>query len=340
MKNLFFNLKDTLLKASVYAICGLSLIGLSSCGDDNDDDNGLDNSTGTTPTSGLVSNTVPSSGWNGSTENGITTYRSSENNPEDDGFASYYAFAFKDGKCTDGVFNIVCENEAMATQLANMLKDGSWADYDGDDEDEYYTARVKGRQDNVLMTQALHRAKAIKKIARISRAIDIMGITCTQDGKIVYFKIDAIKGLDGETVKYVVNSWDTGLTMDNLPDKPIFGTWDDAAGKYTTTSIYALPNSKIEVLAGFNDSNIVNKYEVIYTLPNALWADSLEEALIQQAEGLQALSGIQVEVSRNGNIIRINEPNIEIANVAKENLLKMIIALDILNAQPIGTMMF
>ena len=53
---------------------------------------------------GLVSETVPTQkGWSGSTENGICTYA-----PEvGDDASGYYAFSFKDGVCSDAVYNML-----------------------------------------------------------------------------------------------------------------------------------------------------------------------------------------------------------------------------------------
>ena len=178
------------------------------------------------PTGGLVSDEIPSVGWSGSTDNGIATYRP---DTEEDVISCYYAFSFENGKCKDAVYNMVCENEVMAKLLAKMLTSGKWAEED--DDEEYIT------KSPVLM-QAL-RSAAIK-----TPSVNVMGITCTQEGKVVYFKIEAVKGLDGEELGYVMSTWDTGLNVNTLPEKPIFGTWDEATGKYTSNSIYAIPGTK------------------------------------------------------------------------------------------------
>lgn len=325
MKRLF-DFIGTMFKTSIYVVCCLSLIGLSSCS--NDDEGGR-------PTTGLVSPTVPSAGWSGSTDNGICTYRSDDIN---DKLSSYYAFTFENGICTDAVFNVVCENEAIAKKLSQILNSGEWAEED----DEDYSMSLLKNERNPILAQALHYSKAIKSVAKNTRAVavNVMGITCTQEGKVVYFKVEAVKGLDGEDVKYVMKAWDTGLNINTLPARPIFGTWDEATGKYTSNSINAVPNTKVEIETAFDSSDILIKYIATFTLPNATWAEMIEESLREQAEGLKELGGIELEITRNGNIVSANNRNIEIAKTTKDYLIKMIVAMDILNARPIGTAIF
>ena len=290
------------------------MVGFTSCSDDD------------APTGGLVSSEIPSVGWSGSTDNGIATYRP---DTEEDEITCYYAFSFENGKCKDAVYNMVCENEVMAKLLAKMLTSGKWAEED--DDEEYSLSQLT--KSPVLM-QAL-RSAAIK-----TPSVNVMGITCTQEGKVVYFKIEAVKGLDGEELGYVMSTWDTGLNVNTLPEKPIFGTWDEATGKYISNSIYAIPGTKIEIEIAFNQSDILIKYTATFTLPNEMWAEMIEEALREQASGLEALAGIEIEITRNGNVVTTNNLNVETANATKADILKLIIAMDILNARPIGTALF
>ena len=305
------------LQSSVLCIVlfmSVCMVGFTSCSDDD------------APTGGLVSSEIPSVGWSGSTDNGIATYRP---DTEEDEITCYYAFSFENGKCKDAVYNMVCENEAMAKLLAKMLTSGKWAEED--DDEEYSLSQLT--KSPVLM-QAL-RSAAIK-----TRSANVMGITCTQEGKVVYFRIEAVKGLDGEVLGYVMNTWDTGLNVNTLPDKPIFGTWDEATGKYISNSINAIPGTKIEIEIAFNQSDILIKYTATFTLPNEMWAEMIEEALREQASGLEALAGIEIEITRNGNVVTTNNLNVETANTTKADILKLIIAMDILNARPIGTALF
>ena len=290
------------------------MVGFTSCSDDD------------APTGGLVSSEIPSVGWSGSTDNGIATYRP---DTEEDVISCYYAFSFENGKCKDAVYNMVCENEAMAKLLAKMLTSGKWAEED--DDEEYSLSQLT--KSPVLM-QAL-RSAAIK-----TRSANVMGITCTQEGKVVYFKIEAVKGLNGEELGYVMSTWDTGLNVNTLPEKPIFGTWDEATGKYTSNSIYAIPGTKIEIETAFNQSDILTKYTATFTLPDEMWAEMIEEGLREQASGLEVLAGIEIEITRNGNVVTAINLNVEAEKTTKAEILKLIIAMDILNARPIGTAIF
>ena len=290
------------------------MVGFTSCSDDD------------APTGGLVSSEIPSVGWSGSTDNGIATYRP---DTEEDVISCYYAFSFENGKCKDAVYNMVCENEVMAKLLAKMLTSGKWAEED--DDEEYSLSQLT--KSPVLM-QAL-RSAAIK-----TRSANVMGITCTQEGKVVYFKIEAVKGLDGEELGYVMSTWDTGLNVNTLPEKPIFGTWDEATGKYTSNSIYAIPGTKIEIETAFNQSDILTKYTATFTLPDEMWAEMIEEGLREQASGLKVLAGIELEITRNGNVVTAINLNVEAEKTTKAEILKLIIAMDILNARPIGTAIF
>lgn len=291
------------------------MVGFTSCSYDDD-----------APTGGLVSDEIPSVGWSGSTDNGIATYRP---DTEEDVISCYYAFYFENGKCKDAVYNMVCENEVMAKLLAKMLTSGKWAEED--DDEEYSLSQLT--KSPVLM-QAL-RSAAIK-----TRSANVLGITCTQEGKVVYFKIEAVKGLDGEELGYVMSTWDTGLNVNTLPEKPIFGTWDEATGKYTSNSIYAIPGTKIEIETAFNQSDILTKYTATFTLPDEMWAEMIEEGLREQASGLEVLAGIEIEITRNGNVVTAINLNVEAEKTTKAEILKLIIAMDILNARPIGTAIF
>ena len=305
------------LQSSVLCIVlfmSVCMVGFTSCSDDD------------APTGGLVSSEIPSVGWSGSTDNGIATYRP---DTEEDEISCYYAFSFENGKCKDAVYNMVCENEVMAKLLAKMLTSEKWAEEDNDE--EYSLSQLT--KSPVLM-QAL-RSAAIK-----TPSVNVMGITCTQEGKVVYFKIEAVKGLNGEELGYVMSTWDTGLNVNTLPEKPIFGTWDDATGKYTSNSIYAIPGTKIEIETAFNQSDILTKYTATFTLPDEMWAEMIEEGLREQASGLKVLAGIELEITRNGNVVTAINLNVEAEKTTKAEILKLIIAMDILNARPIGTAIF
>lgn len=318
------------------AMCVMMSAALVGCSSDDDGVKGTGGGKDDNITEGLVSTTVPSEGWSGTAVDGICTYRPSDQADEE--FSTYYAFNFEDGKCKDAVFNIVCGSEDDAKYISDALNSGEW--FYGDEEEEDYDEASMAVKHNSMLSRAIRSSKAVKSALRSTRAADVMGITCTQDGRIVYFKVEALAGLGGEDVKYVMETWDTGLNMDTLPSEPIFGTWDEATGKYTSDSIYAIPGTKVEIETAFDSSDMLTKYVAKFTMPNELWAESIEEALIEQADGYKQLFGIELEITRDGNVVTSNQLNVAMANVDKETLVKMIVAIDILNAAPIGAELF
>ena len=223
----------------------------------------------------------------------------------------------------------------MAKYLTKMLTSGKWAEED--DDEEYSRSQLTN---NPVLMQALRSHKSISSAAIKTRSANVKGITCTQEGKVVYFKIEAVKGLNGEELGYVMSTWDTGLNVNTLPDKPIFGTWDEATGKYISNSINAIPGTKIEIEIAFNQSDILIKYTATFTLPDEMWAEMIEEGLREQASGLKVLAGIELEITRNGNVVTAINLNVEAEKTTKAEILKLIIAMDILNARPIGTAIF
>ena len=71
-----------------------------------------------------------------------------------------------------------------------------------------------------------------------------------------------------------------------------------------------------------------------------MWAEMIEEGLREQASGLKVLAGIELEITRNGNVVTAINLNVEAEKTTKAEILKLIIAMDILNARPIGTAIF
>ena len=70
---------------------------------------------------------------------------------------------------------------------------------------------------------------------------------------------------------------------------------------YISNSIYAIPSARIEIETAFNQSDILIKYTATFTLPNEMWAEMIEEA------------GIEIEITRNGNVVTTNNLNVETA---------------------------
>lgn len=326
MKNKF----RWLLSFAAVAMCVMLSTGFAGCSKGEDEDDGKHEK----PVQGLVSANVPSEGWSGTAGDGICTYRSAY---QDEDFSTYYAFSFENGKCKDAVYNIVCESEAEAKQVSDAFNSGQWIGDEDDDDEDFGTRAAK--QISVL-SKVLRNSKVAKAAFESTRAANVMGITCTQEGKVVYFKIEAMRGLNGDDVQYVMKTWDTGLDMNNLPSKPIFGTWDEATGKYTSNSINAIPGTKIEIETAFDSSDMLTKYVAKFIMPNEEWAVLIEEALIEEAIGYEEMFGITLDISRNGSVITANNVSIADSEVDKATLVKMIVALDILNARPIETALF
>ncbi len=336
MKKLSFVFKALRSSAVCVALLLTSgLIGLVSCNDDDEEEEGISK-----PTSGLVSSSIPAEGWTISAADGIATYRSADGYDEDEEFACYYAFSFENGTCTDGVYNVVCESESMAKYLQQMLSSGAWAYEEDDEEEEDYVRAQHFIGQNAMLKQAI--LKTVASNAALTRASNAMGITCTQEGKIVYFSIEEVKGLDAEDVEYVVKAWDTGLDVDNLPSEPLFGTWSESTGIYESSSIYAIPGTSIKIETGFNSSDILTKYTVTYTFPNKAWAEAIEEELREEMQIYENYMGIELvtSISLNDSVITVDELYLESSNITKDYIVNMIIAMDILNAQPIGSMLF
>lgn len=307
---------------SMFAIMLGVVVSFSSC---SKDDDGV--------TEGLVSEKVPSQkGWSGSTENGICTYTPDYDDEDVDG---YYAFSFKDGICDDAVYNMIFETEAEAKRAADLLNNGTFEDLDAlDEEDEIYEA---GNDMAKALSQVRLIRKAILKDQPASRA-DKIGVSCTQQGKVVFFKIECLKGKDGATVKLVVLAWyDGDIESSKIPEKPIFGTYDSEAGKYTLNNVMGLKDSKYEIIVSF-ESDMVKSVKTVVTLPNESWAIYMEEDLQGQADEFWELYGNQVTVNREGNKVTLNAV-ISYSEISRSDILKFIVAADIILNTPAGLML-
>lgn len=307
---------------SMFAMMLSIVVSFSSC---SKDDDGV--------TEGLVNQTLPAQkGWSGSMENGICTYTPDYDDEDAD---AYYAFSFKDGKCEDAVYNMIFETEAEAKEAAKLLNNGTFEDLNAfDEEDEIYETNGE-----MAMAKALNQVKMIKKAISknqpVSRA-DLIGISCTQEGKVVFFKIECLKGKDGETVKMVVDSWETGLDNDVLPEKPIFGTYDSTSGKYTLNNVMGLKNSKYEITVGF-ESDKVSSFVTAVTLPNASWAEYLAEDLNSQADDYYEMFGAAPKIKCEGSKITVEAVILD-TNVSKSDIQKFIVVLDFMLSMPAGLM--
>lgn len=308
-QNLFF----------VLAMMFCLMMGFTAC---SDDDNKGNNE------GGLVNEELPSQkGWSGSLENGQCTYT-----PEDyTDYPSYFAFSFKNGVCEDAVYNVICDSEKEASSICNLLNNGSFDDFMGDDYSAYNT---KATQTSVL-SQSLKQMEAIKKVllkSRVATRADLLGITCSQSGKVVFFKLDCFKGKDGEAVQTAVEVWTVG-SMSALPETPLFGTYDRNAGKYTNNNIMGIANTKYEISVKFEE-DLLTEFVTTLTLPNPSWALMLEETFQEQAQDYIDMFGEAPEITRNGNTVTVKA--IIMGDVPREIAEQYIVILDLTMNMPIG----
>ncbi|ADV42797.1 hypothetical protein [Bacteroides helcogenes] len=319
MKQFFSCTAAIKLSATFFGMAAFSLCTLSAC---SSDDEGTD-------TPEIVSETIPAAGWQGTAENGVCTYLASNSSDED--YKAYYAFSFKEGICEEAVYNVVFDDEASASYICNALKDGSWAD--GSDDDTYSMGSTTARRTAARVGHSISRA-LLKSIPAPTRSASLLGIDCSQKGKIVFIKIEQLKGKTNTDVQYAMKVWSMDTT--SMPDKCLFGTYEgskgNASGKYSCNNIYGLNATKYEVSVTFNSSNNLKTYTTTLTLPNEDWAALLQESLQEDADDYMELLGVAPTVSRQGNVITVDA--VVINTVSYDETLQFIIAQDYLLNTP------
>lgn len=302
------------------AIVFCLFVGLTSCSEDNNDSKGSSGG-------GLVSDNLPADkGWAGSMEDGQCTY-TPETYYE---YPSYFAFSFNNGVCEDAVYNAICSSASEASNICDVLNNGSFDDLMGDDE-EYGT---KGVQSSVL-SQSLAQIKAIREVllrGRVATRSDVLGITCYQSGKVVFFKLECFNGKDGESVQTAVELWFEG-NINSLPESPLFGKYDRNTGKYINYNIMGIANTKYEIDVKFN-GDLLKDFVTTLTLPNPSWALMLEETFREQEQDYIAMFGQAPEITREGNIVTVKA--IIIGDVTQELVEQYIVILDLTMNMPIG----
>lgn len=341
MKKLIVKLMDALVKTSVMCLCCLATISLTACGDDDEGGNG-GGGTGSgngKPTAGLISTNIPSQkGWSAVNANGVCTYLPDDLVAyPDDEYAAYFAFSVSGDKCHETVFNMVCDNEAMAKYLEQMLKSGEWAEED----DEDYAAHKQTANHSLPKAQAMLHARTLKATVKKMRAADNgLGLACNRSGRVVYFTIDALRGKPMTDVKLATKVWYEDMDANEIPARPIFGTWDEATGRYFSNSIYAIPGTSLEARAKFNAQNIVTDYTETWTFPNTMWATAMNEVIMDMATDWEETLGADVTVTMKDKTVVVVFNNPEVANISKSLLLQAIVLVDITNACPFGAMIF
>ena len=310
-----------------------AITSLCACSDNDDEGRG----NGNVDNGELVSDKVPDvSGWSGSTDNGVCTYTSEYADYQD--YPGYYAFDFKNGTCQEAVYNMVCESEAEAQFLADLLNNATFDDL-LDDEEIYAQKSLTTSQESIL-GQSLNYLQTLKKVmmksAPATRA-DLLGISCSQSGKVIVFALDCFKGKNGEEAQYVMKVWDTGLVTEDLPDAPIFGTYNESTGQYVNASIMGLANSRYEINTQY-EGDILTQFTTTLTLPNDTWAWALEENFQEQAEDYIEMFGEAPEISRTGNKVTVKA--IIMDEITRTQITDYIVLLDLMMNMPIGVSFF
>lgn len=308
--------KQFITKLSLLAMALCATMNFTSCSSDDPTEN-------TTVIGGLVEPTLPTeTGWSGSFENGIATY--TPNDPNAD-YPTYYAFSFENGVCNDAVYNVICDDETEASYISNLLNNGTFDDLESDDY-SYQASKTS------VLSQSLRQLNAFKQMAlkynKASRA-DMLSISCSQNGKVVFFKLNSFVGKDGEVIKTAIASWSGNI--DSLPESPLFGTYDSNTGTYTNDNIMGISNSKYEIHTQY-DGNYVKDFTTKLTLPNASWAQQLKEVFDEQASDYTDLFGEAPEITLEGNTVSIKA--IIVGDVPRETVEQYIIILDLILNQP------
>lgn len=330
----------TLVKTSLMCLCCLTMFSLAACGDD--DEGGGGGGTGgggsNPPTGELISTNVPSQqGWSSVSPKGVCTYVPADFVADPDAeYAAYFAFAVKGDTCQEAVFNMVCESETMAKYLEQMLRSGEWAE---DDED--YAAPMNPAVQSLPVVKATLNTRAFKATMKKMRASNNgLGLPCNRSGRVVYFTIDALRGKSMADVKLASKVWFEVADASELPPYPIFGTWDEAAGRYYSTSIYAIPGTSLEAKVKFNAEDIVTDYTETWTFPNTLWASAMYDVILEMAADWEMSLGAEVSVTLKGSSVVVVCNNPEPAQISKSLLLNVIVMVDIINACPFSAMIF
>lgn len=310
--------KQFITKLSLLAMALCATMNFTSCSSDDPTENN-------TVTEGLVEQTLPTeTGWSGSFENGITTYTPNISGAD---YPTYYAFSFENGVCNDAVYNVICEDETEASYFCNLLNNGTFDDMESDD----YSYQANKTS---VLSQSLRQLNAFKQVAlknnKASRA-DMLGISCSQNGKVVFCKLNVFVGKDGEAVKATIDVWGGQLDFNNLPDTPLFGTYDSNTGTYTNNSIMGIANSKYEIHTQYDGDNI-DEFITTLTLPNPSWAELAQELLSEQTSDYVEMFGSAPQITVTGNQVSIEA--VIVGDVPKEIIEKYIVVLDMILNQP------
>ena len=301
------------------ALCMALALGFTSCGGDDDND-GPDNP-GSDDKS-LVSSNVPSEGWTGNSNDGVLKYAPSEYDAED--INAYFTFSMKGGVCEKAVINVVFEDASQAKQIAKMLTDGTWAEYDDDDDDDYSYSQSPAVSRAFTMTSSI-----IKRTSRASaQNSDVrLPIPVQQEGKVVYVVIPNLKGLSASDLKAVVEIWSGNAS--SAPDRVIFGKYSN--GVYTCKNMHGL-NIDYVIETKYNSNGFCSKYTTTITLPTENWAKFFYTAYEDQMDDFEQQFGQRPDLSIKGKTVTIDA--FIIGNVTEEQVDSLIYTMDWINNCP------
>ena len=298
--------------------------GFASCSSDDDNEEG---GGGSGDVAGLVSATTPTLGWSGDWQNGTVTYcpeivdNSDAEDEYDMDYQTYYAFSFAGGTCQNAVFDMICPNENIAKQLETAFRNGTWADMDDDDDDEYDSRRIA----------SVRRAgRTLKSATRAGSGVNLqdLSLPVLRSGRVLYITIECLKEKSGEDVKELVVYWAGKSTV--IPNRIITGTWNESTGRYVNNNLLAM-GITYEINTAF-ENNLLTSYVTTMTFPNTTWARLMYEEIAEQNRYLTAQTGLYPEATLDGRTVK--EKAAIYGDVTKEQTLQVITAIDWMMTRP------
>lgn len=292
--------------------------GFVACSDDDNDSPSVSGD--------LISQTPPTTnGWSGDFVNGVAEYANLSNYESGDPVA-FLAFSFKDGVCTDGVVNVVMQNEATAKILADMLKSGVWdEDYDDDDDDDYYYYRS--------LAPTLKVTRKMMCVASKSRSdAEALPINVSRQGKVVYIQIPNVSGIPADDIQKVVAYWDGGSYSGYTPNKVLFGKYEN--GVYTCDNMMGI-GMDYRIDTEFNEAGFCTEFLTTLTFTTSGWAQAMYEQLKESIDEqfYQSIYGDSPKLNINGKKVTLEAVIVD--DIDQANVDAFIAAIDWINNRPV-----
>ena len=104
-----------------------------------------------------------------------------------------------------------------------------------------------------------------KKFVRTTRGVDnfVLKYDVEYNKNVIYVKINNFRGKTAAQIKVATNFWANGFGYE-VPTSFLFGTWDEATGKYKCTDVYGI-GATYEVDVDFSNG-YVSKFVTTLTL--------------------------------------------------------------------------